>query len=166
MVVLLFEGHLVSLALVEHVHVALANVDFTAILLQARQKVLIEREARVLLLLLLLSGSLLRLTVVVVLLAAFLSVLWMLLFGRFATVAAASTAHHATDSHVSRGATSTESCTLRHRGTQTLAAKHAATLSLLLWWGLSRGWLPRGRPRHIRCSCRTAPREETTATTT
>ena len=61
---------LVALALVEHVHVVLADLNVATVLLQARQQVLVEAHAGVLLLLGLLLVSRLLLLLSVVLLGS------------------------------------------------------------------------------------------------
>ena len=93
----------VRFALVEHVHVVLADGDLTLVLLEASQQALVERHAWVLILL----SSCLALRVVHLLL------LMLLLSGL--RVAARAAAHHGADSLVTDLRTGTESGTLHHR---------------------------------------------------
>ena len=95
----------VRFALVEHVHVVLADGDLTLVLLEASQQALVERHAWVLILLLLSSCLALR--------VVHLLLLMLLLSGL--RVAARAAAHHGADSLVTDLRTGTESGTLHHR---------------------------------------------------
>ena len=124
-------GSHVTLAVVKHVHVALANGNLTSVLLETSEKILVKVHARVLLLLLLLvSGLLLS---VVHLLAAF-----GLLFLGSGTVATARAAHHCANTLVSDLGASAESHACGHGAHEATAhTSHAAALCGSGCWGSS-----------------------------
>ena len=121
----------------KHVHIALAHVDFSAVLVVARKQILIEAHAWVLLHLLLLH-LLLGLVIAAHLLG--LSLRWGLL--TMATVTGA-TAHEPTDGLVTDLGASSESHTCSYGAHKTTAAEHATALLLGSSW-VGPGWSLRG----------------------
>ena len=131
---------LISLTLVEHVHVSLANSDFALVLLKTAQKVLVVVHARVLLLLLLL---LVHAVVVLLIGSTALHLLLLLLAAllrSFATTATAA-AHHASHNRVRDSRTGSEGHACSHGAHEATAHTSHAALS---WGGLLR-CLSRGR---------------------
>ena len=144
---------LVTLTLVEHVHVVLADSDLASVLLQAGEQVLVEAHAGVLLLLLLLGRHLLLLGVVH-------GGSLLLLSGLGVTTFAAATAHHGTDTLTGDLGASTECGTLGHGAHEaTAATEHTGTLLRSGLVGLGCGSLGRAS-RSSGSSCRAATREE------
>ena len=142
------------LALREHVHVRLAQIDLTSVLLHAPEQTLVESHAWVLLLLLNWLHLLTSSTRVIDLLSGG----WLLV----SSMAAATASHHGTDGLVAHLGARSESRSLHHGAHQTAPAEAHST-ALLRRSRLI--WLRRGPGRGCLGPRRAPAREEATATT-